>query len=122
MTARDCNNCIHYHHGKDDEVDFCDSWDCEYELEEYVPRSCVYTLLQDIKADIDDGYGFQYEEWVEEVKDLPTVNTNSRLEDIKAEITSHIIETNGLNFNSALYIALEIIEKYISREDKTNAN
>ena len=35
------------------------------------------------------------------------------LEDIKAEIESHIIESNGLDFNSALYIALKIIDKHI---------
>ena len=38
------------------------------------------------------------------------------IEDIKDEIESHIIESNGLDFNSALYIALEIINKHIGGE------
>ena len=37
----------------------------------------------------------------------------SVIENIKAEIESHIIESNGLDFNSALYIALEVIDKHI---------
>ena len=34
------------------------------------------------------------------------------IEKIRAEIESHIIDSNGLDFNSALCIAVEIIDKY----------
>lgn len=34
------------------------------------------------------------------------------IEKIRSEIESHIIDSNGLDFNSALCIAVEIIDKY----------
>lgn len=51
--------------------------DLAVETEHCIPRSYVYTLLKDIKSDVDDGYGFQYEERVNEVKELPTVYPKS---------------------------------------------
>lgn len=38
-----------------------------------VNRVSVFNMLKDIQSDIEDGYGFQYENWVEEVKDMPPV-------------------------------------------------
>ena len=34
------------------------------------------------------------------------------LDEIREEIESHIIDSNGLDFNSALCIAIEIIDKH----------
>ena len=48
-----------------------------------------------------------------ELKENPIVIERKVLEQIRAEIESHIIESNGLDFNSALYIALEIIDKHL---------
>ena len=41
---------------------------------------------------------------------------NKVLGQIRDEIESHIVDTNGLDFNSALYIASEIINNYIKEQ------
>ena len=85
----------------------------EVEAEDCISRSCVYTLLKDIKSDVDDGYGFQYEEWVDEVKDLPTVYPKSEIdEDIyKASLNLQATALNNLwNTNKQLKKELEMLK------------
>lgn len=63
-----------------------------------------------------------YKRFVNGVNSLPPVTPKPKtdvLDKIKAEIESHIIDSNGLDFNSALCIAIEIIDKYKTEsEDK----
>ena len=54
---------------------------------------------------------------------LPSVTPQQKgrvevLDKIRAEIESHIIDSNGLDFNSALCIAIEIIDKCKTESDE----
>ena len=76
--------------------------------EDAISRETVVNTLQyawEANKDIQES--------IVEIKALPSVTPSRQvIKDIKNEIKSHIIESNGLDFNSALYIALEIIDNY----------
>lgn len=37
-------------------------------MAEYIDKETVLNLLRDINDDIEEGYGYQYQDWIDEVK------------------------------------------------------
>ena len=67
-------------------------------MAEYIDKETVLNLLKDINDDIGAGYGFQYQDWVDEVKNEISENVIERSKIDKAieEIKSHCgIDDNG---------------------------
>ena len=135
---RDCENCIYS--GKDG----CVKWECEFvskeearrivseskaeteirteESTEYFKKSEVLEMLEKINKSVEDGEGYQHKEWVDYVAELPAIpQTDSVLEDIKAEIIKNIENTKDYEdealFNGGLKFALEIIDKHIGGKE-----
>ena len=60
-----------------------------------------------------------YDVQKENIEKLPSIKPKTDvLDKIIAEIESHIIDSNGLDFNSALCIAIEIIDKYKAESEE----
>ena len=68
-----CKNCIHHNicgnEGVDDvSLTFCADKQTDGDL---ISRESVITMLQKIENAVEDGDGFQFNEWIEYAKDIP---------------------------------------------------
>ena len=74
-----------------------------------VSRTTVFNILKDIQADIEDGYGYQYEQWVDEVKELPPVTPTRKvgkwlIKEVRGEevpICSNCLRGTGISYEYA---------------------
>ena len=74
-----------------------------------VSRTTVFNILKDIQADIEDGYGYQYEQWVDEVKELPLVTPTRKvgkwlINEVRGEevpICSNCLRGTGISYEYA---------------------
>lgn len=89
-----------------------------------ISRQSVITMLQKIENAVEDGDGFQFNEWIEYAKDIPSAEkTDSVLEDIIAEIRKEEDELKNYDEDYelgqvlGLKTAVGIVYQYISRKE-----
>lgn len=87
-------------------------------MAEYIDKETVLNLLRDINDDIEEGYGYQYQDWIDEVKnEIPeNVVERSKIDKAIEEISEYAsIWTSYTMYMSKDQIAVRCLNDYATQ-------
>ena len=89
-------------------------------MSDLIDRQAAIDALDEIEAEVADGYGYQYAKWREYFCDLPPVTQKQSIEALKAEI-KRMKRTFTICINPDYYTgymsALSAVEGYIAQSE-----
>ena len=78
-------------------------------MDELISKAVVIDTLKRIDVAIDEGLGFNYEEWVDYVNELPTISTTTHETEIKSENNEPYLNNDLISRKAVLRLAKEVI-------------